>query len=253
MHTNRRLAGRKRSDASRRVAARWGRRGIATLELAMALPVILLLLVALLTLGSAGTALTGATIKARNDAWRARSDVSAADSALRFSRESTTETLVSRTATQQAVVVSPRISLAAANPQHTVLGGSWDHTDLPMDSPPNWDLYPRLGEDLASQLATTLSGVDSIRDLLERIAESLVPEIGNARQMIDQFDGMQGEIAGKARSELEGALNAAKMLLSDLKNKLIGLLDPTEIAKIKDEIEKALDRIKAIEKAAGAL
>lgn len=225
------------------------RRGIASLELVMALPVILTLMVALLTLGSAGTAMTSATIEARNDAWRARSEVSADDTALKLSRESTTNTLVSRTASKQGVSISPRISLAAANPQHTVMGGSWDHRMLPMDSPPHVELYARLGLDLASQFTDAEGAIDALKDLLTGA------QMSQSEDFIKNLESLKDQKLQEASQMLTDALKGITSELTNLEKRLADL-DPTELIKkfnIKKQIDNVKKKIEAIEKAFDAL
>ena len=125
-----------------------GRRGIATLEFAMALPVLLLLMVAITWLGFSVIAQTEVLVEARNAAWKHRFE-NLSDKPLIFPLKvaipgmpqySQASDFVTETASKK-VDVSPIFKLVPGpEAGHTVLAGSWDWRSMPLTDPPNWDL-----------------------------------------------------------------------------------------------------------------
>ena len=124
------------------------RRGIATLEFAMALPVLLLLMVAITWLGFSVIGQSEVLVEARNAAWKRRFE-NLSDKPLVFPLKVTipgmpqysqASDFVTETASKK-VDVSPIFKLAPGpKAGHTVLAGSWDWRAMPLTNPPNWDL-----------------------------------------------------------------------------------------------------------------
>lgn len=152
--------------------------GIATLEFAMALPILLLLMVGITWLGYSVIAQTETLVQAREKAWQRRFD-NAGQKPLVFPTVASTASnplyssssdYVTESATKK-VDVSPVFNNAAApKASHTVLAGSWDHRTLDMNSPPNLKLYALaaangVGGDLLSKIGSLTSMAGNLSQL----------------------------------------------------------------------------------------
>lgn len=123
-------------------------RGIATLEFVMALPVLLLLMVAITWLGFSVIGQTEVLVEARNLAWKRRFE-NVSNRPLIFPLKVTVPSMpvysqASDFVTERAskkVDVSPIFKMVPGpTAGHTVLAGSWDWRAMPFTDPPNWDL-----------------------------------------------------------------------------------------------------------------
>ena len=116
---------------------------MAPLEFVMALPVLLLLMVAITWLGFSVIGQTEVLVKARNKTWQRRFE-NASDKPLYFpilkGLYDEKADYVSEKATQR-VDVSPMFSrLPGPEAGHTILAGSWDHRAMKFDKPPDLKL-----------------------------------------------------------------------------------------------------------------
>lgn len=131
------------------------RRGIATLEFAMSLPVLLALFVTIVWLGASLVGQTEVTVAARHNAWKERTQVAqgsgnplvfAADAPIQRDAETTVD-------------ISPIFAgMAPPKANAAILGGSWDHRQIDLNSSPNWDLYAKVGGSSASLTLDDLLG-----------------------------------------------------------------------------------------------
>jgi len=133
---------------SQRLTHASSRRGIATLEFAMALPFLLLLMVAITWLGFSVIGQTEVLVIARNNTWKQRfedkakqplmfpSGISVAKNPF-YSQE---DDYVTEKASKK-VDVSPIFALVPGpEASATILAGSWDHQAMKFDKPPEWEL-----------------------------------------------------------------------------------------------------------------
>lgn len=188
------------------------RRGMAPLELIMVLPVILGFLIAILWLGVAMNTQAVVVVKARHDAWDKRHD-GAPDDALKFSSDQAVDV----TASQKIQFMERFQGISDAKSRHVVLGGAWDYRQLPLNSQPNWKVYPRLvidGADDALQTAIdTITGLfDNLPDVSKMINDELAAMMGMGQQM--QSDQNSYVEQGKQ------AVDAAKQKLQDMVDEL---------------------------------
>lgn len=118
------------------------RRGIATLEFAMSLPVLLALFVTIVWLGASLIGQTEVTVAARHNAWKERSQVAqGSGNPLVF----TADTPIQRDA-ETTVEISPIFAgMSPPKSSAAILGGSWDHRQIDLNSSPNWELYAKVG------------------------------------------------------------------------------------------------------------
>src|SRR5690348_11409707 len=124
-------------------------RGIATLEFAMALPFILLLMVGITWLAFSVVGQAQVLVQARNDAWRDRFK-NLADNPLMFPSGfgsarnplyKEKNDYVSKTVSKKVNVSQVFDGVAGPSASVTVLAGSWDHNAMKLDSPPSLKLY----------------------------------------------------------------------------------------------------------------
>jgi hypothetical protein len=118
------------------------RRGIATLEFAMSLPVLLALFVTIVWLGASLIGQAEVSVAARHNTWKERSQVAqGSGNPLVFAAD----TPIKRNA-ETTVDISPIFAgMAPPKSNAAILGGSWDHRQINLNSQPNWDLYAKVG------------------------------------------------------------------------------------------------------------
>ena len=162
------------------------RRGIATLEFAMALPVLLLLMVAITWLGFSVITQTEVLVQARNNAWKRRFDnpsqrplvfpaglVVAKNPLYSYTDDYVTEMVT------KPVDVSPVFKAAPApKASHTILAGSWDHRAMKMDSPPNFELY--MGAVANAATKDVQSKLGNLTNLVNGLAQFGASQIAQA-------------------------------------------------------------------------
>ncbi len=138
------------------------RRAVATLELVLALPIILVMLVALIWLGFSVVGQTEVTVQARHQAWSQRFEPWN-QTPFTFS----TDQSVTGSA-DASVKVSP-LPDGFGNPQssHVVAQANWDHRSAEFRSLPNWRLYAEVG------IAAKREGLLALYEDAQAVMESL--------------------------------------------------------------------------------
>jgi hypothetical protein len=138
------------------------RRGIATLEFAMSLPILLALLVTIVWLGASLIGQTEVTVQARHKTWKERFNAGQGEGhPLIFKAD----TLIKNDA-ETTVDISPLFAgMEPPKANHAVFGGSWDYRQIEMNRPPNWNLYTTVGGQSAGlsvqSLLSELSGLSN--------------------------------------------------------------------------------------------
>lgn len=111
------------------------RRGSATLEFVLSMPILLAIIVGIVWLGTSVIAQTEVTIKARHDSWVKRDEPTG--KALLFLKDD----VVSEKA-EKKVDVSPLFDdVESPESSHQVMVSAWDHEKLPLEKAPNWKQY----------------------------------------------------------------------------------------------------------------
>jgi F0F1-type ATP synthase epsilon subunit len=168
------------------------RRGIATLEFAMALPVLLLLMVAITWLGFSVIGQAEVLITARNNAWKQRFDDKAKRPLMFPSGVSvaknpfySTEADYVTEKADKKVDVSPIFNrVPGPEASHTILAGSWDHRAMPFDKPPEWKLMATAAASgTGGRLQTWLTNLNDPLGRLKDVGSSILAE--NARRMTE--------------------------------------------------------------------
>ncbi len=245
------------------------RRGIATLEFAMALPFLLLLMVGITWLGFSVITQSEVLVQARNKAWKRRFDnpaqkplvfpaglVVAKNPFYSYSDDYVTETVT------KAVDVSPIFKLAPPpKGSHTILSGSWDHRAMDLNSPPNFKLYLIAAANAATK--DIQSQLGSITNLLNSFQQSGAAAIAQALTQGNSFNGMssQSNSAGQAaEQESKQKEEADKAALAKRLQQLGGVVNPLtnkvmpsssgELQQTIDAIDKAQAELSSKQKAA---
>lgn len=116
------------------------RRGVAPLELVLALPMLAAFWMLLMWLGEAVVAQTHATVEARRQTTAERFDVTEGDPLLFLQNGLVTgdQTTLSRTVEQRVAVNHVTEKLPIPESTFTMQAGTWDHRQLPLDDAPSW-------------------------------------------------------------------------------------------------------------------
>lgn len=251
-------------------------RGIATLEFVMALPVLLLLMVAITWLGYSVIGQADVLVAARNNTWKQRFDDKAKRplmfpsgiSAAKNPFYSTEADYVSVRASKK-VDVSPMFSrLPGPEAGHTILAGSWDHRAMPFDKPPEWKLLATAAASgKGGSLQTWTTMLNDPLGRLKDIGSNILAE--NAKRMteIDNNNSASGSNSGSggsskaddAKQQNERDREAEKRKYQERLRKLGGMVNPLnnqvmvtvsggELDRTIDEIDRLLVTIPLKEK-----
>ncbi|MFK7769462.1 MAG: hypothetical protein AB8B55_19770 [Mariniblastus sp.] len=227
------------------------RAGSAPLELVLAMPILLSLIVAIVWLGSSVIAQTEVTIEARHKTWSKRDE--STGTALLFLKDD----IVTDKATK-TVEVSPLFDDAESpESSHAVMAGPWDHEKLPLDKAPNWKQYA-----LAATNAKTGSIQNGYTDARNQLSQ-FKNEAGNIwqtigasmiRQLTNLGDSVSSALEGgqsngdrekaKDKSRLNRAIATKKAELNKAKEELDNLDDESSKA-LKLVLENRVKRLKA--------
>ncbi len=211
------------------------KRGVATLELVMCMPIILALMVALVWLGSSVVGQSQVAIEARRDAWQRRFEAGSSK-ALDFLADDFT----TATATTEVKVGNLVDDASPPESSHDVAVNVWDHATIRMNESPNWELY------LTAAINAKTAGL--------QVAYS------DARNQISQLQGQAGqavvgEIQNAIREELESPLSQLKNIFGNLNASTESQADQQrqkfdrDIQAKRREIEQVESRIRELERA----
>ncbi len=165
------------------------RRGVATLEFVMALPLLFVLMICIMWEGFWLIGQAEVLITARNDAWKKRFD-NVADAPLMFpvmddpvplglyhaNRDYVTEKASTK------VDITPAFNaIPGPESSHTILAGSWDSKAMPLNKPPDFVLMGK---------AAIIGGFGSMLDLASATSDplGLVEKFTGARKESEQID-----------------------------------------------------------------
>jgi hypothetical protein len=209
------------------------RRGLATLELVMALPVMLTLVVALVWLGFSIVGQAEVNVEARDAAWQKRFDRWGQSPFDFVARQRVEES------EQQTVDVTPLLSgLPGPKNQHAVETSTWGHRSNQFEKLPNLALYA----DVASA-AKTAGMKSSFRDLksafvtLENAGDQIHANI--SQQILEGLSTPTAaleslSVSSEQRLELDKQLGAAK-----IKDALVSI--KREIRELENQIDNLKD------------
>lgn len=198
------------------------KRGIATLELVMCMPVLLVLMIGIVWLGYSVIGQSAVTVDARYKAWDKRFDEGESE-ALRFldddfaTEESTEE-----------INISPLFDdVSPPESSHDVAIGPWDHNKVDLNRFPNWELYLTAAANAKTGgLQNAYSDARNDLTQLQNIAGQLViEEIENIirdmlRNPLDNFLPGAGSEKDKQEAEAEAKKAQLKQSIADTEREI---------------------------------
>jgi hypothetical protein len=212
------------------------RRGMATLEFVLALPVLLTLMVAMTWLGFAVIGQTEVTVRARNQAWKRRFE-DAGKQPLLFptarvpgvAEYPEAQDYVTEKASTQ-VNVSPAFNrLPSPESTHTVIAGSWDHRAMPMNEPPSWKLHMvAVANAKTAGFQTTIGNLENLVDNLQDSAASVLAEQLGLGNLLDGLGNGIESGGGAAKDETERQRQAEKQRLTERRSDLVTQISQTD-------------------------
>lgn len=208
---------------------------MATLEFAMALPFLLLLMVGITWLAFSVIGQAQVLVQARNDAWRERFK-NLADKPLMFPSGlgdvrnplySEKKDYVSKTVNKKVNVSQVFDGVAGPSASVTVLAGSWDHNAMKLNSPPSLKLYGVAAINSATKdLQTQMSQLDSMINNMEQFAASAIAQ-ALTKSNDSRDSGSSTESTGNAGSaEAEKDKEKKKDDLLKQQGELGGVVNP---------------------------
>jgi hypothetical protein len=208
------------------------RRGSAPVEFVMAMPVLLLMFVLIMSVGVFFLGQLKATITARSDAFQQRTSQKS-QRPLAYNQQTSKSDIFSKSATENPIYPSPKISFGAVTSKHAILGGAWDHRELLKGNGPHWD-------DMGK--ASIGGATNQISSLIDQFSNgfdpSMIPGIG---QLSDVFSSLLGE-SDSANSQFEQMQQEQqeqnKKNIEKLKQKIEEL--KAERAKLQGELDNML-------------
>jgi hypothetical protein len=247
------------------------RRGIATLEFAMALPFLLLLMVGITWLGYSVIGQSQVLIKAREKTWQQRfEDKAKAPLIFPSSVKAVTNSLypgdkdyISETATQ-AVHVSPVFDKAPPpKASNTVLAGSWDHRAMPFTRFPDLELMAKAGAsgtggDVQSLLNLIGNPLGTVEGLGQTFLSTMASQIAGLAGFGSGSGGGSGNVTekvnnaeqqSKAKEQQEKAADKKKFQdrLDQLGGKVNHSNDKVEVTRTGGPLDLTIKEIQRLE------
>jgi hypothetical protein len=226
------------------------RRGTATLELVLSLPILLAVIVGIIWLGFSVVGQAEVTVTARHEAWQKRSEP--AGTALLFLKDD----VVTADSTT-TIDISPVFqNVDSPESSHDVMTNSWDHESLTLDAAPNWKQYA-----IAAANAKTGGLQTNYVDAQNRLNQ-FQGEAANAWQTIavslirditrfgsQAGSGLAGGRDSKAsesaeRAKINRQLTAKRRELQNARQQLRELDDDASDA-LRDVLKNKVERLKA--------
>jgi hypothetical protein len=222
------------------------RRGAATIEFVLALPILMLLIVSLTWLGFSMHSQAEVNVVARHLAWQQRHENTNSDAFIFATHPGYGRDGDFVQGDSEQVVNVSRLFDAFSNPEATelVLSGSWDHRALPLDNFPNWHLY---GEAIVNaktaDLQNLLGGMNNFRNILGGIGSGflnnqlgalsgLMEAPSNEIENTKSDQELSSELKELAFAERKTVLDEEIKILEDIKRKQSGFLNPTQARKL---------------------
>lgn len=220
------------------------RQGIASLEVVMALPIIMLLWMFIFWVGLFFLNYTEVTIGARREAWIKRDQPRQSADAFDFGK------IDAVSETQRRPTKFGPFGQVAVEHTHEALVGSWDYRTIPLDRQMHWELYTRLG---GRMLEGKLTQFRDLRRLMSGLTsgESAASALGAGGQLggiVSQHDTLNGALGQKLEAgKLAGMakINEFKDNVRQLESDRKRILDSeTKLATEVDGLQQALERDK---------
>ncbi len=228
-----------RSVATKQNHAMRARRGIATLELVMCMPVLLLLMIGIVWLGLSVIGQASVIVEARHKAWEKRFD-EGTQKPLRFLSDDFAE----ENATTNVNMGPLFNDVSSPKSSHDVAIDTWDHGSLEMNNVPNWELY------VTAAVNAKTGGLQvqyedargKLRSLQQIASRQIVEEMANViREALEDplgvFKGQAGDSERSANDESEREKRKLKRRIDQLEDEI----EKTEehVRDMKDELKDA--------------
>ena len=212
-------------------------RGVATLELVMCMPIILVLMVGIVWLGYSVIGQSEVTIEARHKAWQERFDGSDGKPLFFLADDFRTEEATTE------VKVSPLFDdISPPESSHDIAVGTWDHQAVDMNRPPSWEHYLTAAVNAKTgDMQVAYSGADNFLNELKNIgADAIRDQVEKIfSDFLDNpFSGYTGG-ANSGKDENDQEARAEKARLTEKIGAVEAEID--EVEERIDEIEKELD------------
>lgn len=205
------------------------RDGAASLELVLALPVLLAMLVAMVWLGFAVIGQAEVTAQARQDAWTQRLEPWT-NTAFTFSDDQQVTGEATTT-----VNVSPLLDdLADPESEHTLEQANWDHRSVDYQSMPNWELYADVA--VAAKREGILSMYEDARALFNSASGDGSSALNAIELLIAQLRQSESQIDSAGNSAQQNAELEEQLQEEDRRGQIQKL--ENEIADQEREIER---------------
>jgi hypothetical protein len=238
---------------------RKARRGLAPIELVIALPMLLLMAAFIYKLADAGLIKASVNIKARRAAWAQRSPNAQAENnplpgppasmaALRTAGSNSRG--LSRTNTSRELNWAPLLAQKSTiQAAHAVLGDPWDHHTVGFESRGRFEFDTRLSR-VAAGLPTSLDALKNPANvvgggggkLLEALAKMAVAntKLGEALTAIDKIK------EAKKKAKKKGGILGTLESIGEAVGGILGVLNPGEWKKILDAASAAKGLMKNV-------
>lgn len=227
------------SHPSARFLAPPARRGLASLELVLSLPLIVSMALLIFAVGRAGLGKTEVAVRARSEAWSARRDATGAP-ALRMATAQADAAAVEKTASK-TVPLAPALNLgeSTAVSRHAVLAGVWDdraRLSQFRGRGPHLDALPTLLEDAAINVPFDLSQLQQLDP------QQFVQQILAGNLNLGDPLGQLGVLQAKYQEAMD-QLRKVEELMQKLQNLASDLIDDPQ----NFDVGKLVDVIKEFE------
>lgn len=173
------------------------RSGVASLEVVLVLPILLLLFIVLLWMGMASSQQADVSVVARYKAWDQRN----AQKANPFDFKDAEQGEVAGSA-KSPVKLSPIMDdWASPQSKHVLLAGAWQSPHVDLNESPNWNRYNELAGKGASQ---KLNEVDNLlKEFSAKIGEAISTQVQSQVDALNPFKELLDDRGEEANGQIE--------------------------------------------------
>jgi hypothetical protein len=204
----------RRQDSDSRITR--SRRGAASLEFALSLPILLTLFAVILSTGYLGLGRIGLAVENRNKAWKQR-DQARLSRPLFFTE--TEQPILAEGSKSVKILPFSRVTRLTVHSRHAVLGGSWDHHELaPCDEPFKTVEQMAISQGVGdvAWLTDTVSSIGNLGSALLGNLQSLGSQGASAMNAIDQAKAK----VQQAQQQNQQQITATKAKIQQLQQNL---------------------------------
>ena len=155
-----------------------GGRGIATLEMVMVLPLLMVFLVFTMAFGRGVVLGVGTTIEARRLACEQARDHKSGK-IFNFDASTTRADLMRGESTRQIPLPNILGAFPDAGAEHYTMGGSWDHDEIRLNSPLHWTHYAKTAGGPGGGITGVGSSANSLQSILQSFGGASLPDLSD--------------------------------------------------------------------------